>query len=344
MSPAKDSTDSELQHPRVSTALFGHAEAEQTLLDAYRSGRVPHAWVIGGEPGIGKATLAYRMARFVLAHPNPAAPEVQRATSLAIDPEHPTARRIAGQAHSDLLGLERTLNEKGKLRQNISVDDVRRTVGFFGSTAGEGGWRVAIVDSVDELNKEGANALLKVVEEPPPRSLLLLVSHAPARILPTIRSRCRMLRLRPLSPEDVERAASTALGATAGDGEIAEAAKAADGSVARALMLLEGRAMELRQQVVGLLERLPHVDQRALHSLGDKLGGTEPETLAAFMDAVNGWLTARLNQGPQDARRMDRVAEVWEKVNRAARDADTYNLDRKPLVFSVFGLLQQAAR
>ena len=113
--------------------------------------------------------------------------------------QHPVARRVAALAHSDLLVLERTLNEKGNLRQDIAVDDVRRSVSFFGSTAGEGGWRVAIVDAVDELNAAGANALLKVLEEPPACALLLLVSHAPGRALATIRSRCRRLSLKPLA-------------------------------------------------------------------------------------------------------------------------------------------------
>ena len=143
----------ETPHPRATAALFGHADAEQALLDAYRSGRIPHAFLIGGRKGIGKATLAYRMARFVLAHPDPAAAAVKAATSLAVDPQHPVARRIAAQAQGDLLVLERTFNDKGELRQQISVDDVRRTVSFFGSTAGEGGWRIAIVDAVDELNR-----------------------------------------------------------------------------------------------------------------------------------------------------------------------------------------------
>ena len=345
MSPAKDNEDEGgLPHPRETTELFGHTEAERTLLDAYRSGRVPHAWLIGGEAGIGKATLAYRFARFVLAHPDPTAAAVQNATSLAIEPDHPVTRRIAGQAHSDLLMLERTLNDKGKLRQNIAVDDVRRSVGFFGSTAGEGGWRIAIVDSIDELNKESANALLKVVEEPPARSLMLLVSHASGRVIPTIRSRCRLLLLRPLAAEDVVRAAAAALGQSPDDADIRAAAEAAEGSVSRALMFLEGPALELRQQVAGLLDRLPNVDPRALHALGDKLGGTEAETLAAFMDTVNTWLSARLTSGPLDNRRMARVAEAWEKVNRAGRDAEAYNLDRKPLVFQVFGTLAEAVR
>src|SRR5207244_3813467 len=160
---------------------------------------------------------------------------------------HPVARRVAAQAHGDLLVLERTINDKtGKLRQDIQVDDVRRTVGFFGSTAGEGGWRVAIVDSVDELNAAGANALLKVLEEPPRRALLLLVSHSAGRVLPTIRSRCRLLALRPLSAGDVAAAAANATGRKADEADIAAAAAVAEGSVRRALMFLDGDALELR--------------------------------------------------------------------------------------------------
>ena len=344
MSPA-GTDDREVPHPRATGELFGHAEAEQTLLDAYRGGRIPHAWLIGGEAGIGKATLAYRMARFVLAHPDAVAAAVQRANSLAVPAENPVARRIAGQAHGDLLTLERVVNEKtGKLFTVTRVDDVRRTVPFFGSTAGEGGWRVAIVDPLEDLNREGENALLKVLEEPPPRALLLLVSHAPGRVLPTIRSRCRTLILRPLADADVARAAAAAMGEAADAEAIRDAAAAAGGSVGRALMLLEGDALELRQQVVGLLDRLPALDPRALHALGDEIAGTQAETLAAFVDAVNAWLSARLNSGPQDGPRLARVAEVWTQVNRAMREAEAYNLDRKPLVFSVFEQLAVAAR
>ena len=346
MSPAKDLEDPDtLAHPRETAELFGHAEAEQTLLDAYRGGRIAHAWLIGGEPGIGKATLAYRMARFVLAHPDPAAPAVQTATSLAVPADKPVARRVASQSHAELLTLERVINEKtGKLFTIIRVDDVRRTVSFFGQSAGEGGWRVAVIDTVDELDGPGENALLKVLEEPPPRALLLLVTNAPGRVLPTIRSRCRTLMLRPLPVEDVARAAAAALGQSADDPDIRAAAEAADGSVARGLVFLEGPALELRRRIVGLLDGLPLVDQRALHSLGDKIAGTDVATLAAFMDTINAWLSARLTGGFRDKNRMVRVAEAWDKINRAGREVETYNLDRKPFVFSVFGALAEAAR
>ena len=338
-----DDSETEVPHPRENAVLVGHSDAEQTLLESYRGGRMPHAWLIGGPRGIGKATLAYRLARFVLAHPDPAASDVQQATSLAVEPDNPVARRIANEAHSDLLALERTLNDKGKLRQDIAVEDVRRSVSFFGSTAGEGGWRIAIVDAVDELNDFGANSLLKILEEPPQRSLLLLVSHAPGQVLPTIRSRTRRLLLRPLPQSEVAEAVATALGRPA-DAAILEAAAAADGSVGRAISLLDGSTLALRQKVIAALDQLPNPDPRTLHALGDALAGVDSAPLATFMDIVNGWLEARLEDGKAPKRRLGLLAEIWDKVNAAASDADEYNLDRRPLVFSVFGLLAEAAR
>jgi len=344
VSAAEARDDTEPPHPRETTVLFGHGEAEQVLLEAYRSGRIPHAWLIGGPNGIGKATLAYRMARFVLANPDPQAPAVRKATSLTLPDDDRTVRRIAAQGHPDLLVLQRVVNDKtGKLYTVIRVDDVRRTVPFFGSTAGEGGWRVCIVDTADELQyPQAANALLKILEEPPPNALLLLISHAPARLLPTIRSRCRRLSLRPLSADDVARAAALALNRDADEPELREAAALSEGSVGRALTLLEGPALALRKRVVDLLDRLPTVDPQALHALGDALGGFEPQRLASFIDAVNEWLADRLTSA--DRERMLRIAEAWDKVNQAASDADEYNLERKPLVFSVFGWLAEAAR
>jgi DNA polymerase-3 subunit delta' len=343
----KSAADDEIDdapHPRATGVLFGHALAETALLAAYRSGRVPHAFLIAGPQGIGKATLAYRLARFVLAHPDPAAPDVQAAGSLAVDAKNPVARRIAAQAQPDLLVIERTLNDKGVLHKQIAVDDIRRTVGFFGSTAGEGGWRIAIVDAVDELNRSGANALLKVLEEPPQRTLLLLVSHSAARVMATLRSRCRILTLRPLGQAEVAAAVGAATGSDAGDPHIAAAAAAAEGSVARAFTLLDEGALALRQQALDLLDRLPALDTRALHALGEALAGTDPQPLAAFVDTVNAWLSRRLDREPNALDRLARLAEAWQRVNAAARDAETYNLERKPLVFNVFGLLAEATR
>jgi DNA polymerase-3 subunit delta' len=346
MSARKVEAEVASSHPRETTALFGHREAELALLNAYRSGRIPHAWLIGGPQGIGKATLAYRMARFVLAHRNPLA--VQSAETLDVDPSDPVARHVAAGAHGSLLTLERSLNDKGVMRTVITVDETRETISFFGSTAAVEGWRVCIVDTVDELNANAANALLKVLEEPPQQSLFLLVSHAPARVLPTIQSRCRKLALRPLATSDVIEAAALAAHVATDDPALLEAAAAAEGSVARALTLLAGDAIKLHQRTAALLATLPRVDPRELHTLGEALGGSDRVALAAFIDSVDRWIGERLRVDDANANanlpRLARLAEVWEKINRAARDTAEYNLERKPLVFSVFAMLAEATR
>ena len=335
-------SDVEVPHPRQTHSLFGHAEAEQAFLDAYKAGRMPHAWLIGGPRGIGKATLAYRMARFVLAHPNAAADDVRNATSLALPAEHPVVHRVGAQGHPDLLVVERTVGDNDKLRAQIAVDDVRKTIGFFGSTAGEGGWRVCIVDAADELNAAGANALLKILEEPPQKALLIVVSHAPGRLLPTIRSRCRRLMLRPLSAEEVAWALSAAAGPEAAGPDLERAAAASDGSVSGAIALLGGKALDVREKVSALLATLPEVDPRALHQLGDALGRDE-SALTAFVDTVRDWLSGRLNSG-EAPQRLLAVTDAWERLNRAARDVEVFNLERKPFVFNVFGWLAASTR
>lgn len=346
MSQKSGDIDTAIRAPRETSALFGHRDAETTLLDAFRGGRIPHAWLIGGPQGIGKATLAYRMAKFVLANPNSLAPVVQSAETLALDPDHPVARQVVAGSHGGLLTLERTLNDKGVMRTVITVDESRETIGFFGSTAAFDGWRVCIVDTVDELNQNAANALLKVLEEPPARALFLLVSHSPARVLATIQSRCRKLSLRPLATSDVMLAAATALDRNPDDPALREIADIAEGSVSRALTLSGGNALGMHQRTLDLLNTLPRVDARALHMLGDALPLNDRVSLRAFIDTIDRWLAGHLRSpdAAADLPRLARLSEVWEKINGAARETESFNLERKPLVFSVFGMLAEATR
>lgn len=336
-------------HPRETAHLIGHKAAEQTLLDAYRSGRMHHAWIVGGEEGIGKATLAYRLARFMFAHPDPAAPSVAAAKDLTVDPSVPSARRLAQQAHPDLFVLKRGLTKDGRsLMGEISVAEARRAVNFFSTTAGEGGWRITIVDTADDLNTNAANALLKVLEEPPPRSLFLILSSAPKRLLPTIRSRCRTLLLKPLSDDDVAgvlKGLPELAGETDPD-ELARVAGAAQGSVRRAAALLASDSLALRDQINALLERLPAVDALAVHALAEKLTGRDgTAAFELFIGAIQDWLHERLTLGAarQDAR-LAAWAALWEKTGRTAREAEIYNLDRRPLVFAIFSDLAAAQR
>lgn len=202
--------DNEL-HPRMVSAVFGHEESERLLLADFNRNKLPGAYLFMGQKGIGKASMAYRFARFLLATPMPgedagglfgeALPPVLP-ESLDIDPEHPTARRVASGGHANLLVLERSVNEDTKkLRNEIVVEDARKIGAFLSKSAAEDGWRIVIIDQADEMNIAAANAILKWLEEPPERALFILIASNPGKLLPTIRSRCRAVTFRPPSPE-----------------------------------------------------------------------------------------------------------------------------------------------
>lgn len=326
-------------HPRETTALFGQDEAERTLLDAYRSGKMHHAWILGGAEGIGKATLAYRFTRFILAHPRPDDPAVREAASLAVDPGHPAARQVANMAHPDLLVLRRQWEaDKKRISSGIRADMARRVVPFFGSTAGQGGWRICIVDSAEDLNSQSANALLKTLEEPPPNALFLILANRPRRLLPTIRSRCRMLMLAPLAEEDILRAIHALdLENMPEDAALREAAKLADGSVRRALDIASGGSAALRAAMAGLLAEWPRFNGLAVHALAEQVDRAGDEGVAAIMDMALDWIHERaLEDAARGGARLAAWPELWEKTVRDAREAGIYNLDRKPLVLNLF--------
>lgn len=336
--------------PRERAALIGHGAAERALLDAYRSGRMHHAWILAGPKGIGKSTLAFRFARFVLAHPDPTVDAVQSAGDLSVARDTPTFGQVASGAHPGLLHLRRPYDAKrkakDKFKQDLTVDEIRRAVPFFGSTGAQGSWRICIVDAADDMNVNAANALLKVLEEPPRRSLFLVLSHAPGRLLPTIRSRCRMLRTDPLTREEV-RAGLLDLGVSDGDPARAERiADLADGSLRTAITLARGEALDLADLFQSLVARLPELDPAAVHAFAETVGrpGAD-EGWTLFLDLIGDHLHARLaDAATTPLHRLVSVTEVWEKTSRAAREADAFNLDRKQVVLNAFRDLAAAAR
>jgi len=335
---------------------FGDPQAERTLLDAYRSGRMHHAWLIGGPKGIGKATLAYRFARLLLAHPDPAAPDVAAATDLSVPADHPAFRKVAGRAHPNLLVLERPYDQRAnRYKSALTVEEIRRTVSFYGTTGGEAGWRIAIVDPADDMNVSAANALLKVLEEPPSRSLFLVVSHAPGRALPTIRSRCRRLDLAPLA----ETAIVSALTAGGDEGEpedLALAARLSDGSLRRAILLADGGGIDSYRAFAGLLSRLPEIDVAAAHDFADSVTGRGNEDgWTGFVDMTAAWLNRRVRGESEPetgiplspaaaSAPLERWAEVWENLRASSALTDEYNLDRKRTVLTVLMTLARATR
>lgn len=265
-------------HPRDTPLLRGQAAAEAAFLETVRSGRMHHGWLLTGPRGVGKATLAWRIARFLLAEEPadaglfgaPPPPE-----TLDIAPDHPIARRVAAQSEGRLKLIRRTPDEKtGRLRNVITVDDVRGLKSFFHLSAADGGRRVVIVDAVDEMNPNAANALLKELEEPPKDAVLLLVSHQPWRLLPTIRSRCRELRLIPLGPQDMA-AALTAAGAE--DTNAVALSELAAGSVGEAIRLANLDGVASYAALVSIFAGIPRMDRMKALALADLAGARGAE-------------------------------------------------------------------
>jgi DNA polymerase-3 subunit delta' len=349
-------------HPRMTLSLIGHAGAERTLAEALASGRIHHGWILAGPRGIGKATLAYRFAAHALALPTERDPF---AASLAIDPATTAARQVRALSHPGLLVIRRPYDQqKKRFAATIPVDEVRRIKSFLGHRGADGAWRVVIVDTVDELNVNAANALLKSLEEPPERTLFLLISAEPGRLLATIRSRCRRLDLAPLGDDDLERAVRQAKGGEAdmpAGAEWARLARLAEGSVRRALTLEATGGLALFERIERLLAGLPGVDWPAAHTLAEELSAAQAEDrfelffellldrLAALVRAATGGAIAaaedaRIASGLIGPERLASFAELWETVAREKAETLALNLDRKALILSTVSRLETAAR
>jgi DNA polymerase III subunit delta' len=351
-------------HPRETTTLIGHHKAEAAFLDAYRAGKLHHGWMITGPLGLGKATLAWKIARFLLATPEedggmfaPEPPE-----TLDISSDHPVSHRIAALSEPRLFLLRRAWDdEKRKLKSMITVDEVRKLKNYFSLSSADGGRRVAIIDAVDEMNTAAANALLKLLEEPPPNVTLLLISHQPSKLLPTIRSRCRELRLAPLNAADM----ATALAVT---GDAPEnpvpLAELSGGSVGEAIRIMNLDGMKLYAGLVSLFATMPRLDRgraQALAEIGAGRGNEEKFDLLLMLidlflarlaragtlgycppEAAPGEaeLIARLSPTPDAARRW---ADLAQGLANRARRGRAVNLDPAALLMDMVLQIDQTA-
>lgn len=349
-------------HPRETVALLGHGDAEREMAAAFAGGRMHHAWLITGREGIGKATLAYRLARHVLARPQERDPAGR---SLEINPETMAARQVLALSHPGLLVLRRPWDPRAKrFAASILIDEVRRLRSFLGHTAGNDAWRVVIVDAADELNVNAANALLKSLEEPPAHALFLLIASEPSKLLPTIRSRCRRLDLQPLVPADLRRACEAALAAAGKEPPASDQwpllERLAEGSARRALQLAGGGGIELYARIESIFAALPKIDWPTAHALCDQLAlAAQEQRFDAFYNLLLD-LMARLirvratGQGgaPEFAlaqrlipeAKLPAWASLWETVLREREDAVLLNLDRKALIVGTLMRLETLAR
>lgn len=328
----------EVPHPREVFELQGQEAAEAAFEDARARGRLHHAWLLTGPEGVGKATFAYRAARRLLG-----APADREFGLLGADPEHPVSRQVMGRAHPDLLVLER-IGEDGKPRKVIPVDDARKLSEFFSKSPAAAPHRVAIIDAADDLNVNAANALLKTLEEPPPKGVLFMVSHSPGRLLSTIRSRCRRLAFASLG---LEPAAAFVQGRTdVNDEQALRLAKMSGGAPGKALQLAAAQALALDDAARELLADLPRLDEAFALSLADRFKGAEGQ---AQFNLLFDRLAERVrvlvaDRAAQGLGALDRWAQAWETLQRLPREAEALNLDRTDALFAALIELRQAAR
>jgi DNA polymerase III subunit delta' len=300
---------SDLPHPRESQWLHGHEKALAEFRASLASGKLHHAWILGGEEGIGKATLAYQLIFELLSN------KTEKSE------DYSTYRKIKAQSHPNLLVLERPLDTTATgLNKQIKADFVREIHAFFGQTAGEGGRRICLVDSLDDLNNTGLNALLKMVEEPPTDALFIMISHKPDRIMPTIRSRSRLLKMKPLARGEMANVLK--------DLEIDIEPEA--GSVREILMRNSPSAIEL----LALIDtQFNKPNAATLTQIAEKVGGKEPHLLDIMLEKLENHLLSRMKAGENAAL----LYETWQKINEEAGKTKGLNLDRKLFTMMAFG-------
>jgi len=327
-------------HPRLRHELIGHERLERRLLQAIREGRLHHGLLLGGLAGVGKATMAYRLARFLLANGS------TDAADLAIPAQHLVSHRVAARGHADLLVIERPVDPKTKkLKGKIGVEETRKVTHFFTHSAAEGGWRICIIDTADDLGTEAANALLKILEEPPAQALLILISSMPGRLLPTIRSRTLHLHFSPLSEAQVAQVVED-IRPDHGlpQAELAALAKLSSGSPGRALELMSSSGAQhfaaFRQNFAG---RGLHLASRV--ELAGRFAplGNDPD-FDVFSELLTDWLagTARslALESETGSDHAARVAEIHQGFSRSIRLANGLNLDRRQMLSRVFEELE----
>jgi DNA polymerase-3 subunit delta' len=323
--------------------VIGQDKAESAFLEAWRGGRLHHAWLLAGPQGMGKAAFASRVARFLVTHGRAGEGE---AVTLD-DPGDAAANRLVDAGnHPEIILLARQAKDKspkdkGDLARNITIDQVRQMIRRLHLSLSLGHWRVVIIDAVDDLETDGANALLKTLEEPPAQTIFLLVSHSPGRLLPTIRSRCRMARfqqvdrdvmtswLRELRPM-LDAAAVRAIVTTSG------------GVPGKALALIDSDVAAMEKKLLAIAAT-GDPDNRLREALAREVGGTSNRArLELVIDIVPGLLATLARERP--VADIAPVLAQWDRVQRTVRDAIRGSYDGTMVGFEIGNCLAELAR
>ncbi len=336
--------------PRQNPLLLGQGDSQAAFLDAWNSGRLAHSWLICGPKGIGKSTLAYRIAAFALSGGGEKDMFGGGPTSLEIDAANPAARMVFTGAHPDLKVIERGFSDDGKSKRSkdIVVDDIRAAGEFLSLTPSLGGWRVVIVDSADEMNRNAANAILKILEEPPKNALMILLSHSPGRLLPTIRSRCRRLMMGPLSDDIMVQLLDRYCPGLGAD-DVSGLVGLAEGSIGKAIGLLREGGLDLYRDMTGVLAGFPHLDMVAVHAFADRASargkGESEGGWATLSELFLWWLAKAIRQMASNTSvGLESWLGVWEKVQTLFSKVDAVNLDRKQALLTALLMVDRAAK
>ena len=312
-------------HPASTPHLIGHDDAMRQVTEAFGSGRMHHAWLMVGPDGIGKTTLAYHIANHALSSgQNPLG---------RIDLQHRIAKLIMAEAHPDMLVIRRAADEKtGELRNVIVVDDALKIGSFLHRTSTHGGWRVVIIDEAHRLNRHGQNAILKILEEPPARALILMTATTPGALLPTIRSRSRVLHLASLDHAQMKAVLSRQAPALAAD-DLDQLIALSEGSIGFALKILRTETLPLYAELIGLMQAMPELDIVRLHKLADQISRkADAESFEILSALLLQYMRVSISTAARhgaDGASLNRKMEMWDKLRATFAVGDSGNLDRK---------------
>jgi DNA polymerase-3 subunit delta' len=319
--------------------IVGQDRAVGQFAAAWATRKLHHAWLLAGPKGVGKASFAHAAARRVLAD---AAGSSSELSGVESDDQHPMVKLVEAGSHPDMRRLVRLVNEKtGNLNRNIKVEQIRELGEFLSLSAALSPWRVVVVDSVDDLESSGANALLKMLEEPPPNTLFFLVSHAPGRLLPTIRSRCRRLSFEALS-DDAMTSILEARGPNLDSAERKRVVAMSFGSAGRALAFAELGLAKLEEAALAILRQGDPTNARR-SELASELGKKgAADRYAAFLQLTPSLIAREARK--LDGARRERALDAYARARELAVIAPRVSLDPAATVFQIGGILADVAQ